>query len=126
MPTTPYHEILDLPLGGWSLDEAQEAAIAEHLTLVKTISLRDEPYEFDDVRLYVRKADGAILYARDSGCSCPSPFEYAKVVDLKETTLAGLEALFTEYASDSYGRSLAAVLKDVRDARPALVAAGAK
>ena len=38
-------------------------------------------YEFDMFVVWKRLADGAIFYANDSGCSCPSPFERYTSVD---------------------------------------------
>jgi hypothetical protein len=49
------------------------------LTLIDTVDIAGA-YEFDMVAAWQRKEDGAILYAFDSGCSCPTPFEY---VDLR-------------------------------------------
>lgn len=45
----------------------------------------EEPYEFD-IRMVWRHAETGKLYtARDSGCSCPSPFEnYTSLDSLEE------------------------------------------
>jgi hypothetical protein len=43
-------------------------------------------YDFDLTVVWRRKADGAFLYAEDSGCSCPSPFEQTGLDDLKPAT----------------------------------------
>lgn len=39
-------------------------------------------YEFDLTVVWQRELDGVLVYAEDSGCSCPSPFESAGVDDL--------------------------------------------
>jgi hypothetical protein len=85
---TTYDEIQPLLVGGWS-DDAQ-AKIAEHLDLVADIDLAEPDYSFDLLRIYLRRADGMLLWATDSGCSCPSPFEDTKVSDLRESTAATL------------------------------------
>ena len=40
-------------------------------------------YDFDKFVVWRRNYDGAILWAEDSGCSCPSPFEDESVDTLK-------------------------------------------
>lgn len=82
---TEYHEIQDLVVGGWG---SQTNAIAEHLQFINDVELSEPDYSFHELRVYVRKSDGAILWATDSGCSCPSPFEDTRVADLKESTVA--------------------------------------
>lgn len=44
------------------------------LTPVVEIEYSSGSYEFD-TRVVWRTADGKLLTARDSGCSCPTPFE---------------------------------------------------
>ena len=39
-------------------------------------------YSFDTTVVWRRSCDGQLLYASDSGCSCPSPFEDFGVGDL--------------------------------------------
>ena len=124
---TPYHVIADYALGGYWGDEDRAAQIAEHLTHVADIALDDESYSFWDLTVYVRPVDGAVLYATDSGCSCPMPFEDTKVSDLSETTLDNFANIVREIVGDAgYGRSLASVMGDVANLRSDLIAAGAK
>lgn len=119
------HEIADLVLGSWSGDD--DARIAEHLTFIEDVDLDDRNYSFDLLRLYVRPVDGAVLYATDSGCSCPSPFDGTAVSDLKETNLAGLADTVTRVVNErGYGYSLAVVLGEVSGLRSRLIEAGAK
>ena len=49
----------------------------------------DEPYEFDFRVVWIDTATGKLLTARDSGCSCPSPFEDFKKSDLAEIDSIG-------------------------------------
>jgi hypothetical protein len=44
----------------------------------------ERDYDFDKFVVWRRLADGMLLYATDSGCSCPSPFEDTDVNDLVE------------------------------------------
>lgn len=41
-------------------------------------------YSFDTVVIWRQEHTGRLLYAYDSGCSCPSPFEYASLQTLHE------------------------------------------
>jgi hypothetical protein len=45
------------------------------LEIVGDISWDDEPYQFDFTVVWKDPKTGEMFYARDSGCSCPSPFE---------------------------------------------------
>jgi hypothetical protein len=43
----------------------------------------DLSYEFDMIVVWQRLSDKKLFWARDSGCSCPSPFEnFASIEDL--------------------------------------------
>ncbi len=46
------------------------------------IDWSDGCYVFDLTVVWQRTFDGRFLYAEDSGCSCPSPFEDSGVEDL--------------------------------------------
>lgn len=46
-----------------------------NVEIVGEIDYYEEPYEFDLTVVWRRKDDGKLLYADDSGCSCPTPFE---------------------------------------------------
>lgn len=39
-------------------------------------------YEFDLTTVWKRESDGRFVYAEDSGCSCPSPFEDTGINEL--------------------------------------------
>lgn len=49
-------------------------------------------YEFDITAVWKRIVDGQLLYAEDSGCSCPSPFESVGIDDLTACTPQELQA----------------------------------
>ena len=51
------------------------------LTLVAEID-KGGGYDFDKLVVF-QKPDGTLWYAADSGCSCPTPFEDIKLLDLK-------------------------------------------
>jgi hypothetical protein len=59
-------------------------------------------YSFDDFIIWRRLEDGKLFFGQDSGCSCPSPFEYYGVNDL--TPITDLQQL--EIAIDSYRGSV--------------------
>ena len=83
-----YEDILGLAIDGWgATNTPRQQLIAEHLTFADDFDITTEPYEFNQVRFYVRKRDGMVLYAHDQGCSCPVPFEFTTVGELRETTL---------------------------------------
>lgn len=109
-----YDEIQGLCVGGWSwsVDDPQ-TRIAEHLELIADIDLADPDYSFDLLRIYLRKADGMLLWATDSGCSCPSPFEDTKVSDLRESTAVTLlDTFMGEWEEEvHYGGHPAAVIR---------------
>jgi len=48
------------------------------------IELDDEPYQFSIICVWRHGAE--LVYAQDSGCSCPSPFEDTQVEDLTTLT----------------------------------------
>ena len=45
------------------------------MEVVAELEMSNRDYEFDVIVVWKRKADGAMFYAQDSGCSCPIPFE---------------------------------------------------
>ncbi len=52
------------------------------LTTIGEIDWSDGCYNFDYTVVWKRESDGKFVYAEDSGCSCPSPFEDAGISDL--------------------------------------------
>jgi hypothetical protein len=52
------------------------------LTTVGEIDWSDGCYQFDLTVVWKRDFDGRFVYAEDSGCSCPSPFEDIGIEDL--------------------------------------------
>lgn len=45
------------------------------LRTIGQIDWSDGRYQFDLTVVWQREVDGVFMYAEDSGCSCPSPFE---------------------------------------------------
>lgn len=54
---------------------AENAEPTEY-TRIADVEWRGQPWEFDMTRVYLHES-GALFYAEDSGCSCPTPFENA-------------------------------------------------
>ncbi len=52
------------------------------LEQVGEIDFSSGAYEFDLTVVWRRVSDDALVYAEDSGCSCPSPFESTGVDEL--------------------------------------------
>lgn len=121
-----YDEIQDALIGGWS-DDAQ-AKVAEHLDLIGDIDLSEPCYDFDLLRIYLRRADGMLLWATDSGCSCPSPFEDTRVRELRESTAATLlDTFMGEWEKEvHYGHPAAVIRKSIADAVREAVKRGAR
>lgn len=69
------------------------------LEKVAEIDFSDGNYCFDYRVVWRRLSDGKLLSARDSGCSCPSPFEDVNVKDLQE--VESTSWLREEIAEDS-------------------------
>lgn len=57
---------------GWSWNEDQQDTDYEQ---VGDVEWSHEAYQFDLTRVYRQISTGALFYATDVGCSCPSPFE---------------------------------------------------
>jgi hypothetical protein len=56
-----------------------------------------------DYRVIWRHADGTLYTARDSGCSCPSPFEdYTSLSDLEEANIPELIEEAREQQKDKW------------------------
>lgn len=72
------------------------------LTLIDDIDFSSGAYEFDITAVWRRDADGALVYADDSGCSCPSPFEGEGVNDLIVATPAELQAHLEQRARGAH------------------------
>lgn len=80
-------------------------------------------YEFDYRVVWRRLSDGVLLTARDSGCSCPTPFEYIGIPDLAEVgDLGWIKEEIAEEMKDLHGNSnlaqdSAKFLEDIEKAR---------
>lgn len=61
------------------------------LTLVATLDLLDEPYEYEMLGVW-HHPDRGLLFAHDAGCSCTAPFEtYASLEALEPIDVRGLK-----------------------------------
>lgn len=124
-PRDTYAEIADLYLSSWVT--ADRERVEAHLTYIGDIDLSEPDYSFNLLRFYVRKSDGVVLYATDSGCSCPAPFEDTTVAELKETNLAGVERAARSMSSEGYGSiPETEIVQDARALLPAMREAGAR
>lgn len=80
---------------GWGTPDVYYQPERFGLAPVAEIDYSDGSYQFD-LRVVWRHEDGAFYTARDSGCSCPSPFEdYTELSDLERLDLKALEAEVT-------------------------------
>jgi hypothetical protein len=71
------------------------------LTTVAELEFSDMDYQFD-TRVVWKNEDGALFTARDSGCSCPTPFEdYTSVEMLDRVDMRELEAEVKECSKSS-------------------------
>lgn len=72
------------------------------LTTFGEIQWGEANYDFNLTVVWRRNSDGAFVYAEDSGCSCPAPFEDTGVEDLKRATpLAAFKAHLDERAAEA-------------------------
>lgn len=112
-----YEDIQGHCLHEW--DNEKRAEVDEHLDFIDDIDLDHQSYDFDQLRLYVRRSDGMLLWATDSGCSCPMPFETTPVRDLRESTSATFidTVMRDEVEPVSYrSKSVAEIRKDLNAA----------
>ncbi len=91
------------------------------LTSLGSVEWEEPNYSFNFSVVW-KHTDGTYYWARDAGCSCPSPFEdYTDLNGLESGTMfeaaAYLQDMAVKYASDSEygGRSKQALDADVAD-----------
>lgn len=65
---------------GWNSPDVYYQPEKFGLTIVGSIELYDEAYQFDTIVVWWHE-DGTIYVGHDSGCSCPSPFEDYTTLD---------------------------------------------
>ena len=70
------------------------------LKTVGEIDWSDGCYQFDLTVVWQRELDGVFVYAEDSGCSCPSPFEDTGVNDLTVLRKRGGLKDFREHCAE--------------------------
>jgi hypothetical protein len=72
------------------------------LTQVAEVEYSSGSYEFD-TRVVWRTEGGALVTARDGGCSCPTPFEsYNSVPDLEAFDASAIIAEIDDEAKNGY------------------------
>lgn len=59
---------------GWNTPDAYGQPEAFGLTMMGEVEFSEPNYSFD-FAIVLADAEGKLWWARDSGCSCPSPFE---------------------------------------------------
>jgi hypothetical protein len=74
------------------------------LAPVGEIDWSDGCYQFDYTVVW-RRMDGRLVYAEDSGCSCPSPFEDQDASDLIVIKPMELQAHLEKRQADAYGEA---------------------
>lgn len=97
------------------------------LTTFGEIQWGEPSYDFDLTVVWRRNFDGAFVYAEDSGCSCPSPFEGTGIEDLaRATPLAAFKAHLDERAAEAKGWGGTDQSVDVAEMLERMHAAGAR
>lgn len=66
------------------------------LEILETVDEPGMSYEFNMFVVWKRLSDGALFYASDSGCSCPSPFEDESAETLTPITAGDSYRSFTD------------------------------
>lgn len=73
------------------------------LVPVGEIYMHEPDYDFDIIAVWRHIGSGDVYWARDSGCSCPSPFEdYNSLEKLTRLTSANLDEFTREVLECSY------------------------
>lgn len=76
-----------------------------NVTILGEIEFSDGYYQFN-TRVFWKGKDGTIYTYRDSGCSCPTPFEdVSSLDDLTIVNSDDIDWLIGEVRSDVYGYS---------------------
>jgi hypothetical protein len=83
------------------------------LTVVAELEFSDLDYQFD-TRVVWKDESGVLYTARDSGCSCPTPFEdYTSVQDLERVNIKDLENEVESEKKNKWGNP--DLVRDSRD-----------
>ena len=73
------------------------------LTKVAEIEYTDQDYQFDTRVVWRHDETGKLYTARDSGCSCPTPFEdFDSLEKLEEFSVSALECEARDEAKGEY------------------------
>ena len=124
---TEYHDIQGLFVRESWLHKGDSEEVEKFLTFIGEVQVDEQEWNFHLVAFWIRKSDGQVLWAEDSGCSCPSPFEDTLVSDLRETSLLGVTDIILGAAGEySYARPRAELVRDARQVIEALRENGAR
>lgn len=98
MTTTLYTETF----GPWTYFGDVEDRSANQFTVNVLADLQDPhaSYSFDTILLF--EYEGKLHYERDSGCSCPSPFEDVTVAGLKPFSYTLLDMEVNDWADSHW------------------------
>lgn len=83
------------------------------LSSLGEIEYSDAFYQFDTRVVWLHAATGRLLTARDSGCSCPTPFKDFTLETLEDITHRFAAFLADEYKEELKGYSCHANREDV-------------
>lgn len=72
------------------------------LKIVCEIEYSSGSYEFDKRVIFMRVCDGKLFTARDSGCSCPTPFEDIFLNDLEDYNFGTIRNEALEKSKNGY------------------------
>ncbi len=70
--------------------------------MLAELDLEEPYYSFDLLVVWRNIITGEVVYATDSGCSCPSPFENHEADDYKEFSWSAIDAVIAEHRADEY------------------------
>lgn len=93
---------------GYSTPDAYYQPEAFGLTIIGEIGEYGLSYEFDDLIVWQHE-NGTLYWAKDYGCSCPAPFEWATSLEelnvLNRDTFGEFEANVNDYNAPAAERS---------------------
>ena len=70
---------------------------------IASLDLDEPDYSFDLLTVWKNKKTGKFVYATDSGCSCPTPFEDHTADDFKDFSWSAVESTIAEEGKGTGG-----------------------
>jgi hypothetical protein len=105
----------------WDTPDVYDSPEKFGLKIIDQLDERDLSYMFNMVVAWKHEESGKVYVARDSGCSCPSPFEDCTSLDkLDEITKESFEELRKELLSEDEGFNIADVKGFLNEVEAAL------